>query len=42
MKKALIILAFVGLLAASLTSCAPAGHCPAYGSVNTQQVNADV
>ena len=42
MKKALIILAFAGILAASLTSCSSGGHCPAYGSVDTEQVDANV
>ena len=43
MKKALIIIAFVGILAASLTSCSTGSHCPAYGSTDTvQQVDANV
>lgn len=42
MKKVLIILAFVGLVAASFSSCAPAHHCPAYGSLEVEQVNANV
>ena len=42
MKKALIIIAFAGILAASLTSCSSSSHCPAYGSVDTEQVDANV
>ncbi len=42
MKKVLIILAFVGILVVSLTSCSTGSHCPAYSSVDTTQVDANV
>ncbi|GEM_PF-5608979 len=42
MKKTLIIIAFVSMVVVSMVSCKTTSHCPAYGSVNTEQVNAKV
>ena len=42
MKKIFIILALTGLLATMFISCSPSSHCPAYGSIDTEQVDANV
>lgn len=42
MKRVLIILAFASLVAATFTSCGSQDHCPAYGSIEAEQVEANV
>ena len=42
MKKALILLGFVIVLAFTVSSCKSSGSCPAYGQVDTEQANPNV
>ncbi len=41
MKKLLILLGFVAIITAAMSSCKSAGSCPAYGQADTEQPNAN-
>lgn len=42
MKKALILLGFVVVLTFALSSCKSTGGCPAYGQIDTEEVDSKV